>query len=139
MVHCEDLEVRTRGRGFTEISAALAAVVTRSGIGNGLVQAFIRHTSAALVITENADGDVLGDLERYLARLVPDGDPLYRHRNEGDDDMSAHVRGVLTHVDVSVPVRGGRLALGTWQGVFLWEHRTRSLARTVCVTVHGEA
>lgn len=105
---------------------------------NGLCAANLQHTSAALVISENGDLEVLRDRERYLQRLVPDGDPLSRHVDEGDDDMPAHVRSVLTRTDLSAPVRAGALALGTWQGIFLWGYRTRPHHRRVLLTVVGE-
>ena len=132
-----EFEVVTRGRGFVELTAELNGCVRDSGLRNGLCATWIRHTSASLLVCENADPEVLRDLERYMQRLVPDGDPLFRHVEEGQDDMPAHVRSVLTHTDVSVPVRDGRLALGTWQGVLLWEHRLRGHSRVVDVTLMG--
>ncbi|MEX2481963.1 MAG: secondary thiamine-phosphate synthase enzyme YjbQ [Gammaproteobacteria bacterium] len=137
MVYVRELEYRLAGRGCREISADLQGAVRASGVSTGLCSAFIRHTSASLMISENADGEVLRDLERFMARLVPDGDALFRHDAEGPDDMPAHVRSVLTQTAVTVPVRGGTLALGTWQGVFLWEHRARPHQRVVDVTVFG--
>ncbi|MGE0484351.1 MAG: secondary thiamine-phosphate synthase enzyme YjbQ [Gammaproteobacteria bacterium] len=137
-VHAVEFEVATRGRGFTELTHDVAAAVRDSGIRTGLCAVSIAHTSASLVVCENADGEVLRDLERFMSRLVVDGDPVFRHDAEGPDDMPAHVRSVLTLTDVSLPVRGGRLRLGTWQGVFLWEHRTRAYRRRVTVTVLGE-
>ena len=127
----------TTGRGFRDITADVQAAVRDSGIADGLCQLFIRHTSASLLITENADPDVCHDLERFMARLVPDGDPAWIHSMEGPDDMPAHIRSVLTCSELGVPVRAGRLALGTWQGIFLWEHRTRPHRRRVDVTVIG--
>lgn len=127
----------TTGRGFRDITADVQAAVRDSGIAGGLCQLFIRHTSASLLITENADPDVCHDLERFMARLVPDGDPAWIHSMEGPDDMPAHIRSVLTCSELGVPVRAGRLALGTWQGIFLWEHRTRPHRRRVDVTVIG--
>ncbi len=138
MVFVTELVLDANGRGCREITAPLAAVVRASGINSGLCTAFIRHTSASLMLCENADSEVLRDLERFMARLVPDGDALFRHAAEGPDDMPAHVRSVLTHTDVTVPVRAGALALGTWQGVYLWEHRLQPLRRVVDVTVIGE-
>jgi secondary thiamine-phosphate synthase enzyme len=137
-VHAVELEVATGGRGFVELSNDLAAAVRDSGIVTGLCAVSIAHTSASLVVCENADGEVLRDLERFMSRLVVDGDPLFRHDAEGPDDMPAHVRSVLTLTDVTLPVREGRLRLGTWQGVFLWEHRARAHRRRVSVTVLGE-
>jgi len=138
MVGQHELSVSTRGRGSHEITADVAALVRRAGIGVGLCNVFLRHTSASLILCENADPEVLRDLERYMTHLVPDGDPLFRHVDEGDDDMPAHVRSVLTQTDITLPVRGGRLALGTWQGIFLWEHRTRPHRRGVVLTILGE-
>lgn len=130
-----DLEVATPGRGLVEITADLARAVAASCIDQGLCSVFIRHTSASLLITENADRDVLRDLETFMTRLVPDGDSRYRHDAEGPDDMPAHVRSVLTATDLSIPIRNGRLALGTWQGVYVWEHRTRPHLRRVCISL----
>ena len=130
--------ISTRGRGFHDLSPALRSavadsgiVVARSDVASGLCHVFLRHTSASLLITENADPDVHRDLETVISRLGPDGDPAYRHSTEGPDDMAAHVRSVLTQTEMSLPVRDGRLALGTWQGVYLWEHRHRPHRRTV--------
>lgn len=134
-MHRESLEIRTSGRGFNEITAPVAEIVRRAAIGSGLCHAFIRHTSASLVITENADPDVLVDLETVISGLAPDGDPRYRHTAEGADDMSAHVRNLLTQNSMTIPVESGRLDLGTWQGLFVWEHRARAHNRTVRVTV----
>jgi secondary thiamine-phosphate synthase enzyme len=131
------LTVQTRGRGTTEITSEVQAVVAASGIAEGLCTVFIHHTSASLVINENADRDVQRDLDAFLSRLVPDGDPLFVHTMEGPDDMPAHVRTALTQTSLSIPVTGGRCALGTWQGVFLWEHRRHGYRRRVTVTVVG--
>jgi secondary thiamine-phosphate synthase enzyme len=136
--HLSTITVQTPGRGLVEITTQVRAALAASGIANGLVTLFVRHTSASLLIQENADPDVRGDLERFFARLVKDGDPLFKHREEGDDDMPAHVRAALTAVSVSVPVVEGRLGLGTWQGVYLWEHRVKGHAREVAVHVVGE-
>ena len=113
-------------------------MVVDAGIGTGLCQIFARHTSAGVIIMENADPTVHGDLERLLAHLVPDGWSRFRHRAEGDDDMSAHVRTLLAGESVAVPVRDGHLALGTWQGIFLWEHRAHGHRRELAVTVIGD-
>ena len=137
--HLATLTIQTPGRGLVEITAQTRAAVAESGIANGLLTLFVRHTSASLLIQENADPDVRGDLERFFARLVKDGDPLFRHREEGDDDMPAHVRAALTAVQVSVPVVEGRLALGTWQGIYVWEHRKAAHQREVMVHLVGEA
>lgn len=133
-----ELSLTTRGRGFTELSRELNGLVADSGLRVGLCSLWIRHTSASLLVSENADPAVLADLERFMTRLVPDGDALFAHIDEGDDDMPAHVRAVLTQTDINVPIRHGRLALGTWQGVFLWEHRKRGHARRIDVTLLGE-
>ncbi len=123
------------GRGTRNITEAVAKVVAESGIRTGLAQVFVQHTSCSLTITENADPDVRRDLETILARLAPDGDPAYRHDLEGDDDMAAHARSVLTDSGLTIPVGAGRLLLGTWQGIYLWEHRTGAQMRRVVVTV----
>ena len=132
------LEVQTRGRGFHPLTDALQAPVRDSDITNGLLHLFLRHTSASLTVTENADPDVLKDLETIISRLGPDGAPGDLHRLEGPDDMAAHVRSVLTQTELTLPVRNGRLALGTWQGVFLWEHRHRAHARQLEITLLGD-
>ena len=128
----------TRGRGFQEITDDVSALVRQSGIVTGLATMHLRHTSAALLIQENADPEVRRDLERFFARLAPDGDPLFRHVCEGDDDMPAHVRTALTTVNLSLPIVQSALALGTWQGIFLWEHRTEPHRREVVVHLLGE-
>lgn len=133
-----ELSVTTRGRGFVELSAELGAQLRDSGVHTGLCSVWCRHTSASLLVSENADPEVLRDLERYMSRLVPDGDALFQHVDEGPDDMPAHVRSVLTQTELTIPVRAGRLALGTWQGVFLWEHRRRSHQRLLDLTFLGE-
>jgi secondary thiamine-phosphate synthase enzyme len=133
----ESLSWHTVGRGLWEITAAVQAVVERSGIESGLCQAFLRHTSASVILCENADPAVRADLEAFALRFAPDGDPRYRHHLEGPDDMPAHLRAVFTQVELTVPVRQGRCALGTWQGIFLWEHRLAPMTREVIVTVWG--
>jgi secondary thiamine-phosphate synthase enzyme len=135
----DTLPVRTRGRGFTEITRDVQARVQRAGIDTGLCTLHLQHTSASLLIQENADPDVRRDFESFFARLVPDGDPLFVHTMEGDDDMSAHIRTAITTVNLSIPIAGGRLALGTWQGIYVWEHRTSPHSRTVVVHLLGEA
>jgi secondary thiamine-phosphate synthase enzyme len=132
------LTIRTPGRGLLEITAEIRACLADSGIAEGLLTLFLRHTSASLVVQENADPDVRSDLERFFARLVRDGDDLFQHRTEGPDDMPAHVRSALTATQLSVPIIRGRLALGTWQGIYLWEHRFRGHPREVVVHVIGE-
>lgn len=130
-------EVTTRGRGMHDITGEVAAHVGGCGIRCGIAHVFVRHTSCSVLITENADPSVLLDLETLAQRWSPDADPAYRHDTEGDDDMAAHGRSVLAGVSVSVPVAEGALLLGTWQGIFLWEHRARAHVRQVCVTVLG--
>ncbi len=132
------MEFRTRGRGTTDVTAEVARVVAQSGIRNGLCTVFLQHTSASLILCENADADVRADLETILARLAPDGDPAYRHDTEGADDMAAHARSVLTSNSFTIPVADARLMLGTWQGLYLWEHRRAPHSRSLVVTVIGE-
>ncbi|MBT2337464.1 YjbQ family protein [Variovorax paradoxus] len=131
------LDFDTDGRGLLEITPAVAQWVERSGLRTGLLTLFIRHTSASLLVQENADPEVQADLERFFARLVPDGDALFRHRDEGPDDMPAHVRAALTAVQLSIPVMNGGLALGTWQGIYLWEHRKKPHRRQVALYLIG--
>lgn len=131
------LDFDTDGRGLLEITKAVAQWVGSTGFQTGLLTLFIRHTSASLLVQENADPEVQADLDRFLARLVPDGDPLFRHRDEGPDDMPAHVRSALTAVQLSIPVTNGRMALGTWQGIYLWEHRSRPHRRQVALHLIG--
>jgi secondary thiamine-phosphate synthase enzyme len=138
MIRQAQLEIHTRGRGTVHVTEQLQAAVREAGIRTGLAQVFIHHTSASLIISENADPAVHRDLERILARLAPDGDPLFEHDAEGPDDMPAHVRAMLTNVAISIPVTNGRLALGTWQGVYVYEHRTAPHRRRLTVTVFGE-
>ena len=137
-VHQQAIEIRTAGRGSHDLSAEIQSIVAESGIETGICQVFCRHTSASLMLTENADPDVRADLESFMQRLVPDGDPIYRHTLEGPDDMPAHVRSVLTQSALSLPVGNGKCVLGTWQGIFLWEHRTAGHRRAVTVTVLGD-
>jgi secondary thiamine-phosphate synthase enzyme len=134
----EKLTVRTRARGFYEITREVQSFVSQAGVQTGLCTLHLQHTSASLLIQENADPDVQRDFERFFARLIPDGDPLFIHTVEGDDDMPAHVRTALTTVNLSIPINEGRLCLGTWQGIYLWEHRTRPHTRTVMMHVLGE-
>ena len=137
MAYQHTFEVRTRGRGTTEITAEVARLVRAAGIETGIAQVFVRHTSCAVMITENADPSVRRDLETLAARWAPDADPAYRHDTEGGDDMAAHARSLLAGTSVTVPVGGGELLLGTWQGIYLWEHRTGAQLRRVVVTVLG--
>jgi len=138
MVFQDSLEFRTRGRGTTEITAAVQRVVAASGVRTGVCTVFLQHTSASLILGENADPDVRRDLETILGRLAPDADPAYRHASEGDDDMAAHARTMLTASSLSIPVTAGALALGTWQGIYLWEHRAAAHTRRAIVTLSGE-
>jgi len=137
MFHAGSFTVDTRGRGTYEITGEVGAVVRESGIGRGLCSVFVHHTSASLILCENADPSVRTDLERYFARLVPDADPVFRHTAEGPDDMPAHVRSILTASSISIPIDRSRLDLGTWQGVFLWEHRAAPHRRRITVSVVG--
>jgi secondary thiamine-phosphate synthase enzyme len=131
----EPLSVATPGRGLHEITAKVEAAVRRSGIAAGLCTVFVRHTSASLVIQENADPSAKRDLERWIERLVPDGDPFYTHDTEGPDDMPAHIRAALTATSLSIPIVDARLALGTWQGLYLWEHRRRGATRELLLHI----
>jgi secondary thiamine-phosphate synthase enzyme len=138
IVHQRTVEIATTGRGFTDATAEVAAVVAASGVSVGLCSIFVQHTSASLVIQENADPAVLRDLDRWLSRLAPESDG-YEHDAEGPDDMPSHLRSAVTRTGEVVPVSGGRLALGTWQAVYLWEHRTAPHRRRLVVTVTGTA
>ena len=133
-----EIRIPTRGRGLNEFTGKVAEWVARIGCTSGLVTLHLRHTSASLLIQENADPDVRRDLENFFARLVPDGDALFVHTIEGDDDMPAHVRTALTAVNLSIPVTHGQLALGTWQGIYLWEHRRSAHSRAVTAHFVGE-
>lgn len=137
-VHQETLTLRTRGAGLHEITDAVARVVAQSRLGAGVVTVFCQHTSCSLVIMENADPTARRDLEAWLDRLVPEDDPHFEHTLEGPDDMPSHIKMVLTRTSESVPFASGRLLLGTWQGVYLWEHRRAAHSRQVVVTVLGE-
>ena len=130
--------VRTRGQGTGEITAEVARIVARSGVARGVAHVFCQHTSCSLVMMENADPTARTDLEAWLNRLVPEGDPRFAHTLEGADDMPSHIKMALTRTSETVPVADGRLLLGTWQGVFLWEHRRAPHARRLVVTVLGE-
>lgn len=138
MLAQDTLVLATRGRSTHDLTAAVTRIVAASGVRRGLCNIFVRHTSASLMLCENADPQVRADLEAFMRRFVPDGDPLFGHDDEGPDDMPAHVRSVLTGATLTVPVVDGRCALGTWQGVYLWEHRASAQRREVVVTVHGE-
>lgn len=134
----QEIVIPTRGRGFYEFTDQVAERVSGSGLRIGLATLHLQHTSASLLIQENADPEVRRDLERFFARLAPDGDALFRHTIEGDDDMPAHVRTALTAVNLSIPIAGGALALGTWQGIYLWEHRRQAHSRQVVLHLLGE-
>lgn len=137
-IHQQTLTIPTTGRGTYNITAQIDALTRQSGIKTGLCHVFIHHTSASLIITENAAPDVRRDLETILKRLAPDGDPAYRHSDEGDDDMSAHIRCMLTQTELTLPITRGQSALGTWQGLYLYEHRTGRFQRKLTVTIYGE-
>jgi len=132
-----EIRVATSGRGTYDLTGQVQSAVRDSGIDVGLCSVFIRHTSASLMLCENADPAVMHDLETFMSRIAPDGDPAHTHTAEGPDDMPAHIRSVITHADLNLPVREGRCDLGTWQGVYLWEHRRAPHQRTVTVTVTG--
>lgn len=138
MIKQQELSITTGGRGTWDISDRVQEAVRTSGIQTGICHVFIRHTSASLTLCENADPAVRQDLESFMARQVPDGDPMFTHDAEGPDDMPSHVRSVLTQSDLNLPIRDGRCALGTWQGVFLWEHRFAGHERKVLLTMTGE-
>ena len=133
-----ELTIATRGRGLYEFTNEVAGLLSKSGLQTGLASLHLQHTSASLLIQENADPEVRRDLERFFSRLVPDGDPLFQHTAEGDDDMPAHIRTALTTVNLGIPFAAGRLTLGTWQGIYLWEHRTAPHRRQVTVHLLGE-
>jgi secondary thiamine-phosphate synthase enzyme len=138
MIAQQRLNVVTRGRGTYAVTRQIDEIVRKSGIRTGLCHVFVQHTSASLIICENADPEVRSDLEAFLARLVPDGDRRFDHSAEGPDDMPAHIRAILTKMDLTLPVGGGRCDLGTWQGIYLYEHRTHAHQRQITVTVSGE-
>jgi secondary thiamine-phosphate synthase enzyme len=137
MFHSESFTIATRGRGTYEITSEVNRVVKGGGIERGLCTVFVHHTSASLILSENADPSVRSDLERFFARLVPDGDPIFRHTAEGPDDMPAHIRSILTTNSLTIPVDVRTLDLGTWQGVYLWEHRADPHRRKVTVSIVG--
>jgi len=130
-----ELAIRTSGKGLHDVTADIAAVVGESGVGEGLCTVFIRHTSASLTIQENADPSAKRDLEKWLDRLVPEHDPLYTHIDEGPDDMPSHVKSALTSTSLGIPILGGRLCLGTWQGIYIWEHRRGARTRSIALHV----
>ncbi len=133
-----ELTIATRGRGLYDFTNEVESWIAKGRFTDGLVTLHLRHTSASLLIQENADPDVCGDLERFFKRLVPDGDPLFVHTCEGEDDMPAHIRTALTTVNLSLPLHAGRMVLGTWQGIYLWEHRKSAHARRIALHFLGE-
>ena len=138
MVYQDSFTVKTAGRGTTEITGRVADMLRTANIASGICNIFIQHTSASLILCENADPDVRTDLETFMSRLVRDGDTQFRHTTEGPDDMPAHIRSILTASGLTLPVSNGRLALGTWQGIYLYEHRHSSCHRHVIVTIYGD-
>src|SRR5262245_53958942 len=133
-----ELTIATRGRGLYEFTNEVAGLVSKSGLKTGLASLHLQHSSASLLIQENADPEVRRDLERFFSRLAPDGDRIFQHTSEGDDDMPAHVRTALTAVNLSIPVAGGSMVLGTWQGIYVWEHRTEPHRRQIIAHLLGE-
>ena len=138
MIRQEELSVSTEGRGTVDLTRQIQRAVADSGISSGLCHVFLRHTSASLMLCENADPAVRDDLEAFMSKYVPDGDPMFTYTAEGPDDMPAHVRSILTQNDLSLPVSDGQCALGTWQGVYLWEHRHAPHRRKVLLTISGD-
>ena len=136
-MHQLELNIETDGRGTYDLTGQVAEAIERSGVATGLCHIFLRHTSASLMLCENADPAVMHDLESFMSRLTPDGDPMFTHTAEGPDDMPAHVRSVLTHSDLNVPVRNSKCDLGTWQGIYLWEHRHAPHRRSITLTISG--
>jgi secondary thiamine-phosphate synthase enzyme len=134
----QEITIASRGRGFYEFTDEVSSLVRRANVQTGQVTLHVQHTSASLIIQENADPEVRRDFEKFFARLVPDGDAIFEHTAEGDDDMSAHIRTALTAVNVTIPITRGELALGTWQGIYLWEHRTHAHRRRIVAHVIGE-
>ncbi len=138
MVFQQELLISTSGRSTTNITAEIQNLVAQSKIKIGTCHIFVQHTSASIMLCENADPDVRRDLETYMQHIVPDGDPMFLHQDEGPDDMSAHIRTVLTNPDLTMPVSAGKCNLGIWQGIYLWEHRTHNYQRRVIITIQGE-
>lgn len=138
MVIQKTITVQTLGRGTQEITHSVNDVVTDAAISQGICHVFIHHTSASLILCENADPVVRTDLETFMSKVVPDGDPMFRHTAEGSDDMPAHIRTVLTDSGLTIPVSQGRCLLGTWQGIYLWEHRHQAHSRKITITLYGE-
>jgi secondary thiamine-phosphate synthase enzyme len=138
MVIQQQLQIETRGRNTYNITRQVAEAIEASGIRTGICQLFVHHTSASLILCENADPSVRSDLEGFMSRLVPDGDRRFDHSQEGPDDMAAHIRSILTQMDLGFPITNGRPALGTWQGIYLWEHRVQPHRRQLTLTLYGE-
>ncbi len=138
MVNQQHISLHTNGRGTHNISQQIQDAVVSSGIQTGILNIFLQHTSASLILCENADPAVRKDLETFMARTCPDGDPDFIHTDEGPDDMPAHIRTILTDSSLTIPIQQGRLLLGTWQGIFLWEHRTQPHQRRLILTIYGE-
>ena len=134
----DKITLRSNGRGIYEITPQIEKMICDSQVQQGLCHLFIRHTSASLIISENADPAVHKDLEMFMAKLSPDGDPMFTHCSEGDDDMPAHIRSILTQTEINVPITSGSSGLGIWQGIYLWEHRTSPHQRQIIVTIHGQ-
>ena len=134
----EIISIKTKGRSTLDITDEVEKLVSRCGIDSGLCNLFIQHTSASLIVCENADPDVRTDLENFMQRMIRDGDVLFRHTTEGPDDMPAHIRNVLTSSSLTIPIAKGRCLLGTWQGIYLWEHRFNAHVRNIIVTIQGE-
>ncbi|MCK5431232.1 MAG: secondary thiamine-phosphate synthase enzyme YjbQ [Gammaproteobacteria bacterium] len=138
MIMQEIISIKTQGRSTIDITNEVEKLVNRSGIDSGLCNLFIQHTSASLIVCENADPDVRTDLENFMQRMIRDGDVLFRHTTEGPDDMPAHIRNVLTSSSLTIPIAKGKCLLGTWQGIYLWEHRFKAHVRNIIVTIQGE-
>ena len=134
----DNFTLRSSGRGTYEITQTIESMIQKSAIQHGLCHIFIQHTSASLIISENADPAVHVDLETFMSKISPDGDPMFTHRAEGNDDMPAHIRTVLTQTELNIPIQNGSTMLGTWQGIYLWEHRTDAHQRNIVVSIHGE-
>jgi secondary thiamine-phosphate synthase enzyme len=138
MILQESISVTTQGRGTYDITRSVQQQVRASGVRIGLCHVFVHHTSASLILCENADPTVRRDLDAFMARLVPDGDRRFEHSDEGPDDMPAHIRSILTQVELTLPISAGACALGTWQGLYLYEHRTHGHRRRITLTIQGE-
>ena len=138
MLNQQKLRFSTTGRGTYNITQQVSEVIEKSGIKSGICHIFLQHTSASLILCENADKTVREDLNVYMEKLVKDGDPSFKHQSEGPDDMAAHIRTILTQSSLSIPIHKGKCDLGIWQGIFLWEHRTSSNKRNIAITIMGD-